>query len=160
MKSRTWMLVSDAAKGRLYEGAGRGIRELAGFVHPACACKVAALRSDAAGRRGGGGYDRPGLTDATDPREIEAARFARQYARMLREGLDRQAFEDLVLVAPPHFLGMLRKALDPRVARRVTAAVPHDYVALAPRELGRRLGFPHNGHGGALPPRIQRRSLW
>ena len=139
MNRKTWILVSDAAKAKLFEQQGRKLREVAGFIHSDSARHVGDFVSDSAGRRGMGGLNSPGLSAVTDPHEVEAEKFARQHADTLKQGLDTQRYEDLVLVAPPHFLGVLRKALDPQVGKRVVASYDQNYLHLDPSSLRDRL---------------------
>ncbi len=52
------------------------------------------------------------------------------------------AYQHLVLVAEPRFLGQLREALDEQVSRHVVATVDKDYAQLDERDLLDRLA-PH-----------------
>jgi protein required for attachment to host cells len=74
-----------------------------------------------------------------DPKEAESRVFARFLADNLKQHLNRQDFKELVLAAPPHFLGLLRAALDETVGRCVVASFGKDYIALDPSELARRI---------------------
>ncbi len=71
----------------------------------------------------------------TDPVDSERIRFAREVAEALEEGFVRGDWDRLILAAPPKFLGTLRGELSDRVARGVVAAVHHDFVKTAERDL-------------------------
>ena len=53
----------------------------------------------------------------------------------LKNGLEKAAFDDLVLVAPPKALGELRAALDVRVQGHVTAELGKDLTHLTVHEM-------------------------
>jgi len=63
--------------------------------------------------------------------------FAREVGRYLdRARLDHR-FDQLVLVAPPKFLGVLRKELDKEVEKLVADELPKDLAGFSARELER-----------------------
>lgn len=135
MNQKTWILISDVSKAKLFQEEGRLLKELGDFIHPEGTMKIENLISDASGRRGMGQKDRPGLTSSTNPKETESKKFAHELAMMLKQGLDAHRFEALVLVAPPHFLGLLRKTLDPQVSKKVTASIDRDFMEFGAKDL-------------------------
>ncbi len=83
------------------------------------------------------GTDRPGrladtgdshrsAVEPTDWHRIEKERFAREIADRLYAFAHKGRFDQLVLVAPPHVLGDLRKELHQEVSDRIVAEVPKD----------------------------------
>ncbi|MBS0579267.1 MAG: host attachment protein [Proteobacteria bacterium] len=62
------------------------------------------------------------------PRRHEADLFARQIAAELDQGLRRNEFESIILVAGPPFLGILRHALPHSLTAIVAAEVTKDLV--------------------------------
>lgn len=140
MQSITWFLVSDASRAKLFEEKAGKFKELEDMVHVESARHAGDLISDSRGRRGEGGGSRPGLSAATEVKEAEAQKFARRQAGVLKRGLNENRFGSLVIIAPPHHLGLLRQALDPEVGKRVTGSFHRDYINLPLRELVQRLG--------------------
>lgn len=67
------------------------------------------------------------------PRRHEAEVFARRIAEQLRDS--QSEFDRLVVIAPPAFLGLLRKALPGPVRLRVAAEVGKDLVHEPPAAL-------------------------
>ena len=65
--------------------------------------------------------------------------FANDLADTLRQGRLAHRFEELVLIAAPRFLGMLRDALDPTTAAKVRGTLSKDYAGLNDRDLLKRL---------------------
>jgi protein required for attachment to host cells len=72
-------------------------------------------------------------------REHAASVFAGQLAGMLQQGRNAKRFDEVVLIAPPRFLGALRHALDTPTAAMVRGTLDKDYAGLDDRELLRRL---------------------
>lgn len=150
----TWILVCDASRARLFAATPRrrGYVQVAALDHPASRARALDLQADAPGRKpsgasrgaiavNGGLRGSPGAEPDTDPKDVEAMKFARELAATLSRGLDDHAFASLVLVAPPRFLGLLRDTLDEQVSRRVVHSVDKDLSQLPPHELVLRLGI-------------------
>ena len=145
MTNETWVVVADACHARVFVDRGRraGLEEREGYTWPGGREHVKDRVSDRSGLKPAGGQGvRAGLTPEVDPKEAQARGFARHLADALKRGLDGHAFHDLVLAAPPHFLGLLWGALDEAVARRVLASYDKDYLSLDAQELGRRILVP------------------
>jgi len=70
---------------------------------------------------------------------VEAEKFAREIAKTLDEALLARAYDRVVLVAAPAFLGLLREILPDRVQRHVADVVEKDYLHLDSREVHERL---------------------
>ena len=145
MKNRTWLLVCDASRAHLLEEKEENqFSHLESFEHAESRAKVRDLMADQNGRKpdgkvGGSSGHRPGAAPDTDPKEVEAQKFARELAQRLEKGLDDHAYDALILAAPPHFLGLLRGELGDQVSKRVEASIDKDYVSLETRELGKRI---------------------
>ena len=142
MGGSTWILVSDACRARLFadHGLRGGLAELEGFACPGGREHVKDRVSDRSGMKPAGGHGvRAGVSQEVNPKEAEARMFARYLADTLKRKLNEQAFEELVLAASPHFLGLLRAALDDTVAKRVVASFDKDYTTLEAPELSRRI---------------------
>jgi len=141
MVNGTWVLVSDACRARVFVDRGKGkLDELEGYACPASREHVKDRVSDRAGLKPAGGQGaRTGASQEVDPKEAEARGFARHLAAVLRRRLNEHAFGELVIAAPPHFLGLLRGALDETVARCVVASFDRDYTTLTPADLSGRI---------------------
>jgi len=141
VKTRTWIVLADAASARLYEASGpRGNWALvAELQHPESRAHDSELGTDKPGRvKQSKGY-RSAMEPPTPPKKVEVKKFARQLAKALQDGLSKGAYERLVLVAPSGFLGVLRSELGDRVHGRIGALVDKDYLHLDQREARERL---------------------
>jgi len=150
----TWVLVCDASRARLFQAAPRGdeLVLLDEMAHPESRAHARDLMSDAQGRKPvgpvparpghgqNGAYGRPGAEPDTDPKEVEAQKFARQLAERLEKGLNDHAYDRLVVTAPPHFLGLVRASVSTQVERRVGATFDKDLTSMDAAEIARRLG--------------------
>lgn len=127
-----WVVVADGAKARFY--ATNDTVSALQPVGPSIAMSPAAklhsreLKSDRPGRSVSS--SRTGLRHAIEPKhdhhKMEKHRFTQAICRHLDRALNRQAFDDLVIVAPRRTLGELRILLPDRVKARVQAEVAKD----------------------------------
>lgn len=143
MKPRkTWILVADGARARIVEnaGPGTGLVSATNFDYAAPHAPSRDFGADKPGRVTGGGV---GSHHAFEPKvdwhSFEKHLFAKELAKALEGALQRSAFDDLVLVAPPKALGELRLALTAAVKDRVTGEVGKDFTHLTIHELGDHL---------------------
>ena len=74
-----------------------------------------------------------------DPKDVASDKFARQLSKHLTERLDAHTHPSLVLIAPSHYLGVLREALSDQVGKHVAKTLSKDLLSLAPAELVERL---------------------
>jgi protein required for attachment to host cells len=138
----TWILVGDASRARLFSTNGKGkpwqlVKE---FEHPESRLKGLDIMADRPGRMQQSTTGaKPGMEPGTPPKEVEAIRFAQSLAGEIQTAHGRNAFESLVLVAPPDFLGLLRQSLSNPVHKRIRHTVAKDLTQVPERELPERL---------------------
>jgi protein required for attachment to host cells len=151
----TCVLVADASRGRLFRAdrSGRLWELLESFEHADSRARVIDLTTDAPGRKPGGHpisvaavprtrsaqAGRPGAEPDTDPKEVEAKKFARELANRLEVRLNERAYDDLIVAAAPHFLGLFRATVSPIVLRHVTAWLHKNLTKLKPTEVRLRI---------------------
>lgn len=139
---RRWILVAHRSGARLFEnrGPGKGLELLQAFEHPAGKLKNQQIDSDKHGRsfdrRGGG---RHAYTAEQQPTTHVAEQFAKQLSTVLDEGRMQQRYVQLVLVAEPRFLGILRSTLPLSTAALVVATLDKDLGGADAREVARQL---------------------
>ena len=141
MDTRTWIVLADAATARLYEpqAGRRDWKVIAELTHPQSRAKESELGRDKPGRVKQSAGSRAAMEPPTPRKKVEMEKFARQLAKALDDALVRKAYDRLVLVAPPEFLGILRATLPERVEARVAASVEKDYLHLDPPSVRERL---------------------
>ena len=126
---KTWVIVASAARARIFEEAGRTKPwdEVMDLVNSDGRLLRQDMISDKPGRVVDGARGQHHTMDpAADPKEEAARSFARELAEELKSALNDRRCEQLILVAPPHFLGLLREQADDRLARAVKAEITKD----------------------------------
>lgn len=140
----TWVLVANASHARIFlnRGCNKGLECLKEMEHPDSRKKGMELVSDKPGRQQQSlaAEARPGMEPDTQPKTVEAQRFARELADFLCEARKQNSFTRLLLVAPPNFLGLLREHLDTQTANLVVETLSKDYTRAGDNELMEHLG--------------------
>src|SRR5580698_6565747 len=138
-----WILVSDASRATLYgtEKRGDDWQVIGSYSHPESRLKNSQLTSTEPGHsaKSKGGSRRTALEPDTTPKQAEMEHFAQQLADLLAAGTKQRSFETLALVAPPHFLGLLRHRLSSETEKRLVTVVHKDYTFADAHEARRRL---------------------
>ncbi len=141
--NKVWILVCDSARGRLFEtnGAEPAWKLLEVFGHAASRSKASELVSDHSGQRSslGASVHHNALAPSSSPKEVEKGHFGHTLALMLDQGMRSQRFDRLVLVAPPHFLGMLKNELTPELEKHLMVSIDKDLTHIDAPELAERL---------------------
>lgn len=125
---KTWVVVADAHRARLFEAEHNLSRlaEIEDLWHSAAV---------PAGDAGAAPHGRHGIAVDTLAAEREARVFARELAQRLHRDFLQHYFDDLTLVAPAHFLGLLRRALDAKVDLVVSRAIARELTRASLAEL-------------------------
>lgn len=138
-----WILVCDSAKARLFETRdGAPAWELIEtMTHEESRSRASALVSDQAGSRSsqGGSVHHNALAPASEPKEVEKGHFAHSLVMTLDKALRSNKFGNWVLVAPPHFVGMMKKELTRELEKHLMSTVDKDLTGLEAHALAERL---------------------
>jgi protein required for attachment to host cells len=139
--ANTWIVAADSSRARFLQVAGRAL------LNPEARLQDRDLQTDSEPRFSGhGGVGKPGTASTGGPasdRETQGAVehsvkvFARQIGRYLEKARNDHRYDELVLVAPPKFLGALRQELDKEVHKLVVDELPKDLSWFNERELER-----------------------
>jgi protein required for attachment to host cells len=138
----TWVVVADAGRSVFYrnDGPGRGLIHVEQVVAP----------RDPPSRDWG--TDRPGrsyesvggarhaIDPRADPHGQAEERFAQEISRRLAAAGKTARFERLILVAPPRFLGLLRRFLPDDLRGKVVGELAKDLTGAPPERLTEGLG--------------------
>lgn len=139
MNTNTWVLVADSSRGRLYSVAeqGKPWSFLKEYAHPASRVSEGGLTTSPPGRMHGSasGGSRSSMESKTSPKHIEFEQFAHELAGVLHSGHGQQSYKRIVLVAPPHFLGLLRKTINHTVSKLIEVTVDKDYLHLSDKDI-------------------------
>ena len=140
--STVWIVAADSSRAKILESPNRvgPLTAVQDLEHPESRLKNRDLSADGPGRSfDSAGQGRHAMEPETEAREVEAARFARQISRLLREQSDHGRFDRLVLAAPPEFLGLLRDSLDKPVRDKISAEVIKDIATESPDDIRKHL---------------------
>jgi protein required for attachment to host cells len=129
--SRIRIVVADQAEAIFYDSASLRTRpkEVARISDPAAHLHDRDFSSERPGRvYESVGSARHAVGGEDDPRQLEAVRFARRIARRLDAARRNDEFEDLIVVAGPSFLGLMREEFSRPTRARVVHEVRKDLV--------------------------------
>ncbi len=145
----TLVAVTQRARAQLFlqDAAREPLVEIATFEHPESRRADREQDADRPGRvQDRGGPGRHAMAVEETSKEREAANFARTLADELQRRRNDGLFNQLVLVAEPGFLGLLRQALDAPTQKLVIGEVKKNLTGRRAEEL-----YPHLGEHLLLP---------
>lgn len=136
-----WIVTADKSRARIFKALpDKKLEELETPTHPQSRLSDKEMASDRPGlAMDRGGEGRHGLEPSSDPKRQEAVNFARILAARLDKARSLHQFQELMVVAAPAFLGMLRDQFTKQVAQSVIREIPKNIAALAPEEIRRHL---------------------
>lgn len=148
----TWIVAADASRARFLQVVDRerALAEIEDLYNPAARLHERDMVSDAAPRFDGhGGVGKPGGRPTGGPAsdrdakkgavEHEVEVFAKTIGEYLEKARTSHRYDRLHLVAPPKFLGQLRKELGKEVQKLVAEELPKDLSWLRRQDLEEKL---------------------
>ncbi|HLQ25053.1 MAG TPA: host attachment protein [Acidiferrobacterales bacterium] len=133
----TWILAANGSQARLFANVGSTteLRLLKEFTHPESREKGSELVTDRTGLYESTRNKHGAFTPTIGPKQNAMEHFAIQLAKELEHGRVDNQYEQLVLIAPPHFLGLLTGHLNDHVRSLVHRKIKKNYTELAAGEL-------------------------
>lgn len=141
-KPEIWVVVADGARGRFFRlSEDRDL--VSAYAHELVGETLA--RRDIVSDRPGRTFDRGGdgrhaMEPHSDPKRHAKTVLAREIGRLLEEERKKRSFDQLVIVAPPQFLGDLRGEMSKSLQALIATEVNKDLSKLAPHQLKIQLG--------------------
>jgi protein required for attachment to host cells len=135
---RTWVLIADAARARVFEtsGKGTGLTAVSDIALGAELAPSRMLGSDRPGRSFESvGSTRHALESPSDLHREQKRQFGRRIAEAIEERHAAKSFDRLVVVAPAVTMGDLRAALSDKVKAAVAAELVADLTNTPVSEL-------------------------
>lgn len=132
----TWIVIADGARARIMQnnGPGKGVEPVKDLVFEGDHSPSIDIQADKPGRSFDSvGNARHAMTPTSDAHDELKAKFVKQIASALEDRLD--AYNRLILVAPPKALGLLRKSLPAPVVNKVKGELGKDLTQLPNAEL-------------------------
>ncbi|HEY5715847.1 MAG TPA: host attachment protein [Psychromonas sp.] len=138
--SKTLLLIANASTARAFSyQAHEEFNLVKEFDHPQSRQKGSDLVSDRPGHNQGSGGGHGEFYPANNPKQIESERFAHELADWLDGERKQNRCNQLMLVAPPGFLGMLNKSLNDQTMQLVYKSLDKDYAQVNQRDLPKML---------------------
>jgi protein required for attachment to host cells len=135
----TWIVAADSSRARILQVADRErLVEIEDLLNPEGRLQDREIASDALGRWSG--PDRPGgnsMPGEIGPAEHVARLFAKRIGDYLDKARNERRYDRLFLVAPPKFLGLIRKELGKEVEKLVSDELSKDLSWFNAREIER-----------------------
>ncbi len=133
-----YVIVADSARARVLHSTSKTspILELETLLHPEGRLHTRDLTSDLPGRdsdRVGAGRHK--MDSPIDPKKYELIEFAREVASYLDNLLTQKHVDQLMLVAPPTLLGILREHLPDAVNKEITFELGKNLAQFKPDEI-------------------------
>lgn len=128
---KTLILVADMAHARLFSAETRtsSLDEIETLAHPEGRQHEQDLTSDLPGRqmdRNNSG--RHSVGNKGEIKRREAIHFARHISHHLEEVHHKKGYEELIVVAAPSFLGLLRTHMNQSISNMVSCELPKNLV--------------------------------
>lgn len=126
----TWILVAESSHGILFtkDAQSSELKKLEQFEHPEGKLRSKDLGTDQPGRlKSGVAAGKHGLSEEVSPHESEQRKFIHFLVDYLDQHFEQRDFHELMIVAPPKFLGELRKALPPKLTSAVVQELTKNY---------------------------------
>jgi protein required for attachment to host cells len=145
--STTWIVAADESRARVLQVTDREQRftQVEDLSNPAGRMQDRELETDARDRFPGGNSWEPRVGAVEHASEL----FAKRVGDYLDVARQEKRYDQLVLVAPPKFLGALRKELHKEVQKLVADELPKDLSWFNPRDLHHYLSDFAKGSGRA-----------
>ncbi len=137
----TWIVVADSTRARIFtaDTPSSPLEEIEDLAHAEGRLHDREITSDLPGKiksadGGGHAFEQP-----TDPKKHEADTFAHRVAHYLEDAYNANRFEQLLIVAAPTFLGLLRSHLSEQIKQRVCFELDKDINMLSPADIRQHL---------------------
>ena len=138
----TWILSANRSNASLFESdwPGKSMRRLQDISHSKGRLQNKDINTDKPGRSFDSmGQGRHSMGSDQDPIDHVAQQYASELAELLNKGRLSNAYEKLVLIAEPKFLGILRAALDKNTALLVVQSINKELLDVKEEDLEKYL---------------------
>ncbi len=142
METVTWILIADRTRAEVLHVLPDGLGPyptLQSFIHAEGRLLPQERESDSAGRVQLAGGSRSAVEPHEDRWRVEAQRFAHQIVADLDRARHDRRFDQLIVIAPPPFLGVLRATMPDVLHRCVVHEEGGNLLQLSEVELQKRL---------------------
>lgn len=135
MIKRYYILVADSSRAKVFKSKTpiNSLELIYDQVNYDGRKKPSELYSDRSGMQRSGTMGMHSY--AGDQHDHEEESFARELCRMIKNDCEQDGFDRLVLIAPPRFLGELRRHLDQTCIDKLDRCIDKDLVKMTDKNL-------------------------
>ena len=141
LEHSTWVLICDGGKAILAENAGDAeapnLRVRETFENPDPPTREQG--TDKPGRKFAGVGEARSATEPTDFHTLAEEDFLKRIAHRVESDIGKRRIKNLIVVAPPKAIGVLRREFSPAVRNVLRREVEKDYVRMPIYEVERHL---------------------
>jgi len=140
--SKTWIVVADEAKARILSTnkSTEPLIEIHSISSFESQSREQDLVTDKPGRNNSGSAERKhAMNEKTTHKEQYALLFAKKLSDLLEENQLSKTYANLIIVAAPHFLGLLRKELSKGVNELVSLEIDKDLTMMESQDIREHL---------------------
>ncbi len=137
----TWILVADSSRARFFGAASSAspLTEFETLTHLEGRQHEQKMTSDLAGSQAGSDGRHHGIGGETDPKKYQAIEFARTISHYLEESRNKNIYTQLIIIAAPAFLGLLREHMTSETAHMVTFELDKNLVQHSAEDIRQHL---------------------
>jgi protein required for attachment to host cells len=137
----TWIVVANNTQARIFtaQTPSSPLEEIEGFAHTENRLHDREMTTDLPGRIKSADGSGHAFEQPTDPKKHEADNFARQIAHHLNDAHNLNKFEQLLIIAEPSFLGLLRNHLTEQVKKLICFELDKNIVLQTTEEIRKHL---------------------
>lgn len=137
-RSKTWLLIFDAAQMRIYDYDKREknyIPLIKEIQRPENKLRDFDITSDKPGRFRAKGTGISAYEQESDPKRVNFERFAQEINKVLVKCLNSNNYEKLIIVAAPRMLGLLLQNIDKQVKKTIIHQIEKNVVQFPDKKL-------------------------
>ena len=138
----TWILVANNSQARIFTASTPSsvLAEIEGFAHTEGRLHDREITTDLPGKiKNTGGIGGHAFEQPTDPKKHEASNFAQQIANHLLTNFYQGKFAQLLIIAEPSFLGLLREHLPQQVKKQICFELDKNLVTFTIEQIRQHL---------------------
>lgn len=138
----TWILVADSSRARIFTATSAiaSLQELETLAHPEGRLHEQDITSDLPGRSfDSQGQGRHAMGAKIEPKQQEQITFTRRICDRIEMARGQGEYDQLILVATPTLLGLLRKQLSTDTTKRITHELVKNITRLSAEQIRQHL---------------------
>jgi protein required for attachment to host cells len=129
----SWIVVSDAGRARIFATLTQNVQKDVEHIHEWSLIETFdhhdIHKKSANNVLGENGSHHFGTSvDGSDPKKMEAANFAQGIAFYLEKSRAEHKYTEIIMIAPPHFMGILNQHMSKEVSKLIRVSIDKDYT--------------------------------